>query len=198
MLRIVFSLLAMAMLAACGAAEPKWASDEAVTNAVYKHRGPTTLTLFTVISNSSGAGAHASLMVNGSQRVLFDPAGSWHHPNLPERNDVHYGITDLAVDFYIDYHSRVTYHTLRQDIVVSPEVAEMAMRAVQAYGAVPKAMCARSVGEILRGLPGFESMPNTLFPKALSEAFGALPGVTEERFYDDDPEDNGQILVVGI
>ncbi len=198
MFRIVFTVLALATLAACGAAEPKWATDEAVANSTYIHNGPTTLTLFTVISNNSGSGAHAALMVNGSQRVLFDPAGTWHHPHLPERNDVHYGITDPAVAFYIDYHSRITYHTLRQDIVVSAEVAEQAIRAVQAYGAVPKAMCARSVGEILRGLPGFESMPNTLFPKNLSDAFGALPGVTQERFYDDDPEENGYILTTDI
>lgn len=198
MLRIVFLLMAVATLSACGGAEPKWATDEAVSNSVYIHDGPTTLTLFTVIANGSGAGAHSALMVNGSQRVLFDPAGSWHHPNLPERNDVHYGITDIAVDFYIDYHSRVTYHTVVQEIVVSAEVAELALRAVQEFGAVPKAMCTNSVSQILRTLPGFESLPQTLFPRTLSAAFAELPGVSEEKFYDDDPEENGQILVVGI
>ncbi|MCP5039040.1 MAG: hypothetical protein GY945_15715 [Rhodobacteraceae bacterium] len=197
MLRIVFVLVALALLSACGA-DPKWASDEAVENAVYIHEGPTTLTLFTVISNRSGSGAHAGLLINGSQRVLFDPAGTWHHPNLPERNDVHFGITDPAVDFYIDYHSRVTYHTIRQDIQVSPEVAEAALRAARNYGAVPKAMCTQSISSILRTLPGFESLPQTLFPKNLAEAFRELPGVTEQTFYDDDPEENGYILVRGI
>jgi len=197
MLRFVLSVLALAFLAAC-AAEPKWAPDEAVENSVYVHDAPPTLSLFTVISNTSGSGAHAGLMINGSQRVLFDPAGTWHHPNLPERNDVHFGITDPAVDFYIDYHSRVTYHTIRQDIVVTPEVAELAMRAAMAYGAVPKAMCAQSISSILRALPGFEHLPQTLFPRKLYESFAELPGVTEEVFYDNDPEDNGYILTQGI
>lgn len=199
MLRIILSILAFAALTACGA-EPKWAPDEAVADAVYIHDGPPTLTLFTVVSNRSGSGAHAALMVNGSQRVLFDPAGTWHHPNLPERNDVHFGITDAAVEFYLDYHSRVTYHTIRQDLVVSPEVAEMALRAVQEYGAVPKAMCTRSVSSILRSLPhpGFEALPQTLFPKALADAFREVPGITEDTYFDDDPEENGYILTNNI
>ncbi len=197
MLRIILLLAGLTALAACGA-EPKWAPDEAVQAAVYVDDGPPTITLFTVISNRSGAGAHAGLMVSGSQRVLFDPAGTWYHPNLPERNDVHYGITDRAVEFYIDYHARITHHVVRQDIVVSPEVAEMVLARVQAYGAVPKAHCTIAISTILDGVPGFESLPKTWFPKKLMEGFADLPGVTEQRFYDDDPEDNGYLLVRGI
>ena len=197
MLRVLISVLALVVLAACGA-KSEWATDAAVADAVYIHEGPATLTLFTVISNRSGAGAHAGLLINGSQRVLFDPAGTWHHPNLPERNDVHFGMTDAAVDFYIDYHSRVSHHTIRQDIVVSPEVAEAAIRAVRAHGAVSQAMCTQSISSILRTLPGFEGLPQTLFPKKLYQAFGRLPGVTEEKFFDDDPEENGYILTRGI
>lgn len=197
MLRIMLSLAAVLFLAACGA-ESKWASDEFVASKRYVDDGPPTLTLFTVISNRSGAGAHLGLMINGSQRVLFDPAGTWQHPNIPERNDVHYGITPAVVDFYVDYHARVTHHVVRQDIVVTPEVAEQAIRLVEAYGAVPKAYCTKSITAILRQLPGFESMPNSFYPKKAMEAFGRLPGVTTQTFYDDDPEDNGYILTRGI
>ena len=197
MRHLLLSLFAIFTLAACGG-EPKWATDEAVAKAVYVHGTPTTLSLFTVISNGNGSGAHSGLMVNGSQRVLFDPAGTWHHPNLPERNDVHYGITDAAVVFYIDYHSRVSHHTIRQDIVVSPEIAEQVLSAVQTHGAVPKAMCTQSISGILRSIPGFESLPQTMFPKRLYEAFAELPGVTEEKFFDNDPEDNGYIVAHGI
>lgn len=197
MRRLVLSLFAVLALASC-TAEPKWAPDEAVANARYVHDGPPMITLFTVISNNSGAGAHAALLINGSQRVLFDPAGTWQHPNLPERNDVHFGITEAAVDFYIDYHSRITYHTIRQDIVVTAEVAEAALRAAQSYGAVPKAMCTVSVARILRALPGFESLPQTFYPGKMMQAFGQLPGVTEQKFVDDDPEENGYLLVRGI
>ena len=197
MLRIFLSLAALLTLAACGA-QSKWASDEFVASKRYVYDGPPMLTLFTVISNRSDAGAHLGLMINGSQRVLFDPAGTFQHPNIPERNDVHYGITPAVVDFYIDYHARVTYRVVRQDIVVSPEVAEQAIRLVEAYGAVPKAYCTKSITEILRQLPGFESMPNSFYPKKAMEAFGRLPGVTSQVFYDNDPEENGYILTRGI
>lgn len=197
MLRVLLFLVAALSLAACGA-QSKWATDDAVFKATYIHDGPPMITLFTVIANRSGAGAHSALLINGSERVFFDPAGSWHHPNLPERNDVHFGITNIAVDFYIDYHSRITHHTVRQDIIVSAEVAEMAMRAVKAYGPVSRAMCGVAVARILRGLPGFENLPQTPFPKRIMQNFGELPGVTEQKFFDDDPEENSQILVRGI
>ncbi len=195
--RILLSLVALLFLAACGA-ESKWASDEFVAAKRYVHDGPPMLTLFTVLSTRSGSGAHLGLMINGSQRVLFDPAGTFQHPNIPERNDVHYGITPAVVDFYIDYHARVTYDVVRQDIVVSPEVAEQAIRLVEAYGAVPKAYCTKSITAILRQLPGFESMPDSFFPRKAMEAFGRLPGVTTQTFSDDDPEENGYILTRGI
>lgn len=197
MLRIVLSFIALLTLAACGA-ESKWASDEFVASKRYVHDGPPMLTLFTVISNRSDAGAHLGLMINGSQRVLFDPAGTFQHPNIPERNDVHYGITPAVEDFYIDYHARVTYRVVRQDIVVSPQVAEQAIRLVEAYGAVPKAFCTKAITEVLRQLPGFESIPNSFYPKKAMEAFGRLPGVTTQTFYDNDPEENGYILTRGI
>ncbi|GHF04743.1 hypothetical protein GCM10016455_27530 [Aliiroseovarius zhejiangensis] len=198
MLRLIMAVSLLLTLAACGGADNVWASDEAVSRAKYRHGGPPTITLFTVISNKSGAGAHSALMINGSERLIFDPAGTWHHPNLPERLDVHYGMTDKAVDFYIDYHARITYHVVRQDIVVSPQVAEMAIRAVERYGAVPKAQCATSVGTILRSLPGFQSVKPSMFPKKIMDQFAAFPGVTERKFYDNDPEENGVILTRGI
>ena len=30
-----------------------------------------------------------SQLERGEARIMFDPAGTWHHPSLPERNDVH-------------------------------------------------------------------------------------------------------------
>lgn len=198
MLRLFTALFVMLTLSACGGADNVWASDEAVTRAKYRHDGPPMITLLTVVSNKSGAGAHSALLINGSERLIFDPAGTWHHPNLPERHDVHHGMTDKAVDFYIDYHARITYHVVQQDLVVSPQVAEMAIRAVQRYGAVPKAQCASAVSAILRSLPGFQSIPSAMFPKKIMKAFGQLPGVTERKFYDNDPEENGEILTRGI
>ena len=140
MKKLLLALATSFGLVACGA-EPIWAPDETVAAARYEHSGPTSVTLYTVLSTRSGAGAHVGLLINGSERVLFDPAGTWRHPRLPERNDVHFGITPKMVDFYIDYHARETYDVVEQTIEVSPEVAAMIMQRAMAYGAVPKANC---------------------------------------------------------
>ena len=193
MRRILLSIILLFGLAAC-AAESKWASTEEVTRATYVHNGPPMISLFTVVGRNNGQGGHAALMINGSQRILFDPAGTWYHPQIPERNDVHFGISEPAVEFYIDYPARITWDVYRHDIIVSPAVAEKAIRLVQEYGAVPKAMCTQAVTAVLRQLPGFESIGSTLFPVAAMKDFKALPGVTERFYQDDDPNDNDYIL----
>ena len=193
MRRILLSIILLFGLAAC-AAESKWASTQEVTRATYVHNGPPMISLFTVVGRNNGQGGHAALMINGSQRILFDPAGTWYHPQIPERNDVHFGISEPAVEFYIDYHARITWDVYRHDIIVSPAVAEKAIRLVQEYGAVPKAMCTQAVTAVLRQLPGFESIGSTLFPVAAMKDFKALPGVTERFYQDDDPNDNDYIL----
>jgi hypothetical protein len=195
MLRLVLSLVAVLGLAACGA-EPKWAPEEQVQAARYVEGAPTYITLYTVINKSSGSGAHSAILVNGSERVIFDPAGTWRHPRLPERNDVHFGMTDKALAFYIDYHARKTYDVVEQKIYVSPEVAELVLAKVKAYGAVPKAMCTNATSGILRSVPGFESMPQTWYPKKLSDAFGQLPGVSARLITDDDDDSNHGVLLV--
>lgn len=195
MLRALLALFALVTLSACGA-EPKWASDEAVQAARYVHDGPNTVTLFTVINNRSGSGAHSGLMINDSERIMFDPAGTWNHPRVPERNDVHYGITPRIVNFYIDYHARETYRVVEQTVTVSPGVADLVARKVKAYGAVPKAQCTTAISSILRDVPGFESLPRTPFPKRFMDAFGELPGVTTRVIYDEDADKNHGVLLV--
>jgi hypothetical protein len=195
MLRLAFCLTALLGLAACGA-EPVWAPDDQVQAARYSPGEPTYITLYTVINKSSGSGAHSAILVNGSERVIFDPAGTWQHPRLPERNDVHFGMTDKALAFYIDYHARKTYDVIEQKILVSPEIAELVLRQVKDYGAVPKAMCTNATSSILRSVPGFESMPATWYPKKLSDAFGKLPGVSSRLITDDDDDSNHGVLLV--
>ena len=195
MLRIVLGLMALLGLAACGAPST-WATDDAVQAARYVAGPPTSITLFTVVNNSSGSGAHSAILVNASERVIFDPAGSWHHPKLPERNDVHFGMTDKAIAFYIDYHARKSYDVIEQTILVSPEVAELVLQRVKDNGPVSKSMCTAATSGVLRGVPGFESLPSTWFPKQLSKAFGDLPGVTTRTITDDDDDSNHGVLIV--
>lgn len=185
--RTLLALLAPLLLAACGT--PAWAPDEDVARARYVHNGPTELVLYTMVNNRTGQGGHTGLMINGSQRVLFDPAGSWRHSHAPERNDVFYGMTPTMERFYIAYHARETWHLVVQRIEVPLAVADRAIRLAEQAGPVPNAYCTQSTSRILRQLPGFESLPQTFHPVRLSTAFGALPGVTTDHIYSDLPDD---------
>lgn len=197
MRRITVILLLLLGLAACGA-EPVWAPDEAVAKAHVSTSNPPTLTLFTVINVNSGNGGHTALMVDGAERVLFDPAGTFHHPRLPERNDVVYGMSDPAVTFFIDYHSRESWRVVQQDLVVPAEVAARALALVKGYGAVPKAYCTNSVSSILEQLPGFEGIRVTMFPVPLMEQFATYKGVVTHEYHDNDPDENGSIIAYGF
>ena len=193
MRRLALIILFPLFLAACGA-ETVWAPDEEVQRAAYRADGPPTITLFTMINNRSKEGAHSALMINASQRVIWDPAGTWWHRTAPERNDLHYGITPTMLKFYIDYHARETYHVNIQTIEVSPEVAEHALALAEEYGAVPKALCGRSVSSILSRTPGFEGVSRSIFPGRIMRSFGQLDGVTQRKVYDDDDDDNRRVL----
>ena len=200
--RTVFAVAALAALTACGgggdtaSSSAPYASDAAVQAARVVNTGPTEVTLYTVVNAKTGSGAHSGLVVKGSEQVLFDPAGSFYHPRLPERNDMHYGMSDRMIAFYIDYHARETYNVIEQTVQVPPGVAELVIARARARGAVAKAHCANSISGILRDVPGFESLPSTYFPNKLSDEFGKLPGVVSRLITDDDADDNHGVLLV--
>jgi len=187
--------LVVALTVSACAKEARWSSDEELAKVQYRAEGPAKLTLFTMINNRSNEGGHSGLMINGDQRVMFDPAGSWWHRTAPERNDVHYGMTPLMLKFYIDYHARETYRVVSQTVEVPPEVATQALQLAEARGAVPKAMCGSATSGILKQLPGFESVSQSLFPARIMESFGQLPGVETAVYYDDDADDNTAVLM---
>lgn len=194
-LRVIGLLAGLLAIAGCAStAEPKWAPDAEVARAAYHSDQPPSLTLVTVINNTTGGGGHSALIVNADERIIFDPAGTWYHPQLPERNDVHYGFAPEVEAFYIDYHTRVTWHTVLQKVEVSPQVAALAKRGAENYGAVPKMMCAVSVGTILQELPGFEGAPRGLSPKALMRYFAKKPGVETHVYRDYDSDDNSGVI----
>ena len=126
--------LALLVLAGCAGGEGQRpeASLEIISSVSYQHGGPTALTLYTMINNRSGAGAHTSLMINASQRVIFDPAGSVRLSSVPVRGDVLYGISPTVADFYARAHARESFHVVFQRIEVPPALAELAMRLAMA------------------------------------------------------------------
>ena len=184
-MRGVFVLIASAFLAGC-AADPIWAPDEAVTKARYVHPGPKYITLYTMKNVGSDNGVHSSLLINGSQRVMWDPSGAFSHPQLPERNDLIFGMSPSGLDVYVDYHSRASYYTVAQTLEVSPEVAESLLRRAMSHGAVMNAFCTNSTSTLLQETPGFENIRTSFVPDNLMEQFAKLPGVVTEEFRDDD------------
>ena len=183
--RRAFVIGAPLALAACSA-EPVWAPDSAVNAAIYRSGGPATLTLFTVKNTGSGNGAHTALLVDASQRILFDPAGSFGATAIPERNDVLFGFSPAAEQAYISYHSRTEFYVVAQKIAVPPAVAEQALQLSLSNGAVAKANCTRATSAIIRQLPGFESIGGTWFPNNLSDAFEKVPGVQTREIREQD------------
>lgn len=187
----LFAGLALLGLVGCGAGIDSGpdSSPEAVARAAYQHDGPPAITLYTMINNRSKAGAHSSLMINGSQRVIFDPAGTVRLSAVPERGDVLYGATPSVADFYARAHARETYHVVIQRIEVSPAVAEQALRLAMSNGRVASARCTVSTSGLLRQLPGFDSIRSIWFPKNLMNQFDELPGVTTTRLFENDDDD---------
>jgi len=59
---------------------------------------------------------------------------------------------------------------------------------------VPQAQCSLSISRILSRTPGFESVGTSWFPARTMERFGALPGVRERQIFDDDGDDNLELL----
>lgn len=178
--RTVFlGLATFPALAGCGSnATPVWAPDDAVEAVRYRAPGPTYLALVTVRNEGDGQGAHTALLISASERVLFDPYGGWTDPFVPERNDVLYGFSPEVEARYLNYQAQDGYYYVRQEIAVSPEVAERALQLAETKGPVGMAMCTRATSDILRQLPGFEAIGSTWFPEHLSNRFSRLPGIT--------------------
>lgn len=199
-LRAILALCASLLVAACGAGQISGpnATPEAAAKAAYRSSEPPSITLYTMINNRTNGGAHTSMMINApSQRVVFDPAGSVRFSEVPEINDVLYGISPAVEKAYESAHARSTYRVKIQRVLVPPQVAEQALQMVQANGPVASAACTTVTSRILRQLPGFETLPQSLFPDKLMEAFAELPGVTTREVREDD-EDDKQLAVARI
>ena len=187
--------MAAALLAAC--AEPVRDPPEKVARAHYRSEGPPALTLYTNVRIATGKGAHTSMVIDGPERVVFNPAGTWRHPDAPRIDDVHYGFTRGMEAWFIDYHARETYYVRQQYLPVPMATAAKALQLAEETGPVLGLFCTKRTADILTQLPGFEDFPDTFFPDAASEAFGRYPGVITKTYYDDSPDDRSDIGGLG-
>lgn len=175
-------------LAACSA-PVVWAPDAEVARAFAPQVGSPYITLYTMKNTSSDNGAHSALMINASQRVIFDPAGSFQIQTLPERNDVVFGMTPQMEAYYVSYHARETFYVVGQKFLVSQDVAEQALALSLANGPVPKAGCTMATSRLMSKLPGFQSIRSTFFPDNLQQSVARLPGVETTIYREDDGDD---------
>ena len=197
-MRLLMALACAAFLAACANDTGTDSSPAEVAAAAYVAPGPKSLTLMTMVNNRSGSGGHSALLVNGSQQVIFDPAGSFRDPRVVERGDVLYGMSPRWVQGYKSAHARSTFHVMSQTVEVTDAQAEQVLNAVMSHGQVSSAYCANATSSILQNIPGFESISTTFFPVKLAEQFAALPGVTETKYYENDEGDVIDAVQAGI
>jgi len=177
--------LSAALLAAC-AEKGKESLPEAITAASFAYTGQPKITLITMINNRTGSGGHTALLVQGTQSVIFDPAGSFQHEKIPERGDVLYGMSPKWIQIYKSAHARTNYHVVSQEFDVTPAQAARAMQLIEAKGPVASAFCANATSGVLRQVPGFETIKQGFYPLKLMEQVAQLPGVHTDKYYEDD------------
>lgn len=183
------------LVACVGSADPQWASDAEISKHGYRGDTGPEIRLYTVVSTRNGSGAHSSLLIaTNKERLLFDPAGSFALPNVPERNDVLYGITPKVLATYVNYHMRESYDVVEQRIRVTAAQAEQVAQLAKEYGSVPRAQCALAINRVLLQVEGFGNMRPTYFPKVTSSRFAAISGVSTRTFTD--AGTNGTVLLL--
>lgn len=178
------ALLGLMVLSGCEFYTP--ASPEAVAAARYASDEPPSVTLMSMVNAKSGRSAHSGLLINGSQQVLYDPAGTFTHPALPRRDDVHYGMTPRYVDYYERYHARFDYYVEAQKVPLTRAQADQLIANAQAQGKTMKMQCALAAASVLQPVPPFEGVPHSVFPEALRAYFAGLPGVEDSYVYESD------------
>lgn len=179
------------ILSACGQAEPVWSTDERVEAARFVSSEAPYVSLMTMVRKSDDFGAHSALIVNGSEVVLFDPAGTFKHPQMPERNDVFFGVTPGIKSIYEKYHARQSTYVIEQKLPISRDLADKLIVRILAQGASAKMYCGVATSDILRDFEVFASVPKSFYPTKLMDGFGAIPEVIERRV---DGGDLGQNL----
>ncbi|MEM9551850.1 MAG: hypothetical protein AAGA05_11785 [Pseudomonadota bacterium] len=197
-MRFALRILAFVLVVSgCASQQPN--ADPATIAAVsYRDTSEASITVITMISNATGAGGHSALLINASERILFDPAGSFYSEIVPERDDVLFGISPRVEQYYKSSHARSTHHVVTQKITVTPEQAQLAYQVALQNGPVMSAFCTQATSGVLRQIPGFEQISATFFPDNLMRQVAEIPGVETDRYYEGDDPDLQKALAQGI
>lgn len=185
MLRCLMALLLAVTLSGCEVYTS--ATPEQIAGARYVSPEPPSVTLMSMVNTKSGRSAHSGLLINGSQQVLYDPAGTFSHSDLPRAGDIHYGMTPRFVDYYERYHARFDYFVEAQKVPVTREAADRIIANAQARGGSFKLECALTAAAVLQPVPPFDQyVHTTLFPESLRQDFARIPGMKAHYVYEND------------
>ncbi len=184
-LRRLVTVLMLPLVAGCTAVEVGSSPDEIAAVRYVPDEQPY-IAVVSMVAHDDQRAAHSALIISASQRVIYDPAGTFEHPDLKERGDIHYGADDRMVNYYKRYHARFSHFVHEQRIPVTPEVAEAALLRAQAQGPSPKMFCTRHTVAILNDVPGLPDFTPSFFPENLRREVASLPGIVDSYVYEND------------
>lgn len=185
-LKAVFLLGLGLILAGCVNPNAGTAPAEEIAASRYASPEPAFVSLITVVNERTDFGEHTAILINGSQQVIYDPAGSFRYSKLPRRDDMLYGVTPQYADYYNSYHARFGYYVKVQKVEVSRELADQMIAAAQARGSVPKLFCSIAASDVLNDFEMFSAVRSTFFPDAIMKRFTSMPGVETTIIREDD------------
>lgn len=161
-------------------------SPEEVAAARTVSEEPPFISLITMINSNSNGGEHSALLINGSEQVLYDPAGTFRHSRVLRSDDVMYGMTPALNDYYNSYHARFGYYVKVQKLEITLAEADALIARTKQEGAVPKLTCALATSDILNDFPQFAHINTTYFPGRVMRLFGEIEGVETFEVHEDD------------
>ena len=162
------------------------ALPEEISAAAAHLPAPSSISVITMVNAKSEFGEHSALLINGSQQIIYDPAGTFRHSQLPRRDDVVYGITPRYADYYNSYHARFGYYVKVQTLEISRAQADAMIAAAQARGHVPKLFCATAISDVLNDFPQFADIPVTFFPGAIMKRVAQIDAINTVIIREDD------------
>ena len=175
-IRNIIVISMMVLLSACADFEN---DDPAVVSSrAYVSEEAPFVALLTMVNENGNSGEHSGILINASQTVLYDPAGSFRYEQqLARSRDIHYGMSPTMVDYYQRYHARFGYYVVTQKIYISAEEAEALFRKANEIGTTGQLRCGLSASSVLNSIPRFANIPTTYWPGKIMNAMAEVSGI---------------------
>ncbi len=167
--------LAASILAGCAGIDPTTDAEfikelRAETSYLPVNAPPSTTLVLAEHKGGSGA-VHAALIVTGSERLIYDPSGSFTHPDTRRYGDVVYGASDEIVELFALHNADRNHDAVMRTIALESDEAEILLNSARTHGGAMPGFCAKSVASVLRSVPRFASMRDTFWPSNVQQDF---------------------------